>query len=922
MKSFLWSQLAHRRSRAAALGIGILVAAVSFTLLTSAADTTQLTVKRTVTKNFRAAYDILVRPKGSFTSLEQEQGLVRENYLSGIFGGITSQQYRDIKTIPGVEVAAPIANIGYIFPFEFVPMRIDPFLSDEPVQLYRLKLFWSGDRGLSRYPDADHFIYYTKRNPFVKTSNAILKEVMPDGARLGVCSGFVKSLLLRSVSTDPFDLSRQSGLACYSGKSPRVRVDVSDYGTFPPGVVGTTSSAHFPLLVAAIDPVQERKLIDLDRTIVSGRPLGPLDVAERITSPFSGRVVPVVVSKRTYVDEKLLVDVERLRPPPGTNLPRRLSSSKGTDLWLKRLPGERVGRLVIPAGPSYERLVRGYEPDPQSLKFNNISYNGYWTSSSTRYRRFSARELTPRVVRNPRSVFVSDYYGAGWAPRENLDAGFRQLQSHQMNPNLGATLHVVGRFDPNKLPGFSRFSRVPLETYYPPRVIPGDAAARRALDGRPLRPTQNLAGYVTQPPLMLTTLEGMKPFLDPNIFDLGGMRPKDPISVIRVRVSGVKGPDPLSREKIKGVATAIHDRTDLAVDITAGSSPQRMTIELPAGRFGRPALTLQEGWVQKGVAVEFLTAIDKKSAVLFALILLICGFFLANAAFASVRTRRSEIGTLRCLGWRRKKVFLAVLGEIAFVGLLAGLAGNVIAIGAAFALSLDLPLLRTFWVPPLAVIVAVLAGLLPAWRATLSRPIDAVRPAVAVSREAASVRGVTRMALSNLRRLPGRTALGAAGLTLGVAAFTILLALNGAFQGALVGNLLGNYISVQIRGVDFLSVLLVIALGGFSIADVLFLNLKERAAEVVTLYSVGWRKSHLRRLIAVEGIGMGLAGSVTGVALGVLVASLIRGVALSSIATAALIAGGVGAVVAVIASLAPLASVGRLSTPTILAEEW
>jgi len=42
------------------------------------------------------------------------KGLVRDNFLSGIFGGISVKQYHEIKTLPGVDVAAPIANLGYV----------------------------------------------------------------------------------------------------------------------------------------------------------------------------------------------------------------------------------------------------------------------------------------------------------------------------------------------------------------------------------------------------------------------------------------------------------------------------------------------------------------------------------------------------------------------------------------------------------------------------------------------------------------------------------------------------------------------------------------------------------------------------------------------------------------------------------------
>ena len=87
---------------------------------------------------FRPAYDILVRPQGSKTTLERNTGLVRPNYLSGIFGGITMRQYRMIGRVRGVDVAAPIANIGFTLPSSYVAVALDPFVNADPFQLYRV----------------------------------------------------------------------------------------------------------------------------------------------------------------------------------------------------------------------------------------------------------------------------------------------------------------------------------------------------------------------------------------------------------------------------------------------------------------------------------------------------------------------------------------------------------------------------------------------------------------------------------------------------------------------------------------------------------------------------------------------------------------------------------------------------------------
>src|SRR5271170_2841449 len=113
MGRLAWSQLRFRWVRLVALLVGMLLATTAFTVLTAASRTSQLRTVGTVTAHFVPAYDILVRPKGSRTALETQTGTVQPNFLSGLYGGITMAQYRQIASIPGVQVAAPIAMVGY-----------------------------------------------------------------------------------------------------------------------------------------------------------------------------------------------------------------------------------------------------------------------------------------------------------------------------------------------------------------------------------------------------------------------------------------------------------------------------------------------------------------------------------------------------------------------------------------------------------------------------------------------------------------------------------------------------------------------------------------------------------------------------------------------------------------------------------------
>ena len=138
MVRFVWSQIRHRASRSAALVIGVSLAAASVVVLTGVARTSQIELTGTIQNNFRSAYDIVVRPEGSTTAQERDRGLLQGNYLSGLYGGITMREYRKIAKLPGVDAAAPVANIGYLLVPAHVAISVDDLLN--PVSYTHLTL--------------------------------------------------------------------------------------------------------------------------------------------------------------------------------------------------------------------------------------------------------------------------------------------------------------------------------------------------------------------------------------------------------------------------------------------------------------------------------------------------------------------------------------------------------------------------------------------------------------------------------------------------------------------------------------------------------------------------------------------------------------------------------------------------------------
>lgn len=903
-------QAIRRRARSLAVILAIVTASVSFALLTSAVATSRLQVQGTVDRNFRGAYDILVRPAGAGSKLERTRHLVQENYLSGIYGGISRSQLKDIQAIPGVRVAAPIAMIGYILPAIALKVPVDLYLTRATDQVYALRQEWTTDRGLSHVPDRETYLYFTRRH---RDFNGKIGGTITDprsGRPIAVCQRFAAHI---KPARSAFDLARKVVLAC-SGSNPIP--PGRQFDQFPHGKTGFVVYYQLPMLVAAIDPAEEARLVGLDRAVTAGRYLNPEDHTHVFRSGGRAtRELPVLMARSPLTDDTLTVSVHKIEFGSSTALPDRLAGPKAAR-WLDRLPSATLKTVRFDDRSVYKRLLPAYRSHRPNAKVD------YWTPGPATYSTTRPGHLEPRVVPpGPPETFENYYFGGFYAPQVSGDKGFRSLSPpHESSTMLSGgvplspNLHAVGVFDPDRIEGFSALSKVPLTTYYPPDARPADARSRKLLKGRPLLPNANLAGYLQQPPMVLTTMRSLGTFLDQQVFP--GVDPKTaaaPISVVRVRVAGVTGADDVSRERVRLVAEQILRRTGLTVDITVGSSPTPEDIELPAGKFGRPRLTLSEGWVQKGVGVRLLSSIDRKSLLMFGLVLLVCLLFLINATVAAVRTRRAELGVLACVGWKSRSIFALIEAELLVTGAVAGVAGTAIAAGIVAGFGLHAAWWHLLLITPTATLLAGLAGVWPAWRASFATPIEALRPPTKAPRRAADVNSIAKLALVGVRRVPGRTVLGAASLFVGVAAFALLLAVQQAFRGGVVGTVLGDAVALQVRSVDYLAAAITIALGAFAVADIAYLNISERAAEIGTLRSTGWAERHLRRLFGIEALVVAALGAVGGGMTGLLVAVLVLPVAVHAVVlpVALAVVGGVAA--SMLAVAAPLSRLSQLA---------
>jgi putative ABC transport system permease protein len=244
-----------------------------------------------------------------------------------------------------------------------------------------------------------------------------------------------------------------------------------------------------------------------------------------------------------------------------------------------------------------------------------------------------------------------------------------------------------------------------------------------------------------------------------------------------------------------------------------------------------------------------------------------------------------------------------------------------VALPLAALVGVDASLARAALAVPAATGLALLAGLVPAARAARSSPLAATRPVVLDARRAWRARAVGSLALVDLIRTPGRTAVGAISLAIGVCALTLLLAATIAFHDVLVGTLLGDAVAVEVRATDIIAVVATVLLAVAAVADVLFLNVRERAAELATLSATGWDARSLGRLVTLQGLWIGALGAVTGGAIGLGAAALFAGSLPVGLIVTTLAAVVAGTLLTGAAALAPAVWLGRRPPVPMLAGE-
>jgi ABC-type antimicrobial peptide transport system permease subunit len=830
---------------------GVFIICCGISLFSAMLHTVEVTSTAEVAEHWRGKYDILVRPASSVSDVERDTHLVEGNYLGSSYGGITDEQYALIKSIDEVEVAAPVATVGYfVNSTGAVFVRLDP---GEVNTLYRFTFTWSGDDPILQNEEAQ-IAYFT--------------------------------------TTDYFkNYFMQGNLAIDLTMSPAQQWALMNIGIIPSQWV----------LVAGIDPEQEAQLIGLDTALLAGDYLEDAPLEEGLESRTTKKnKVPLIINNQNYTELGISMKIEAL-PLEGSTETLKIIQTEGGEAWqtsLRQIYDARLdaeGQLLVD-----EQLDLSVGRKPlaiQSVVFNTSSApeissdlpgSAYTTGGGVNIDRdiallpgsyrYEAQTQSPFSDGQP--LFKLEAYGSwgemlgselevsreGWSGRyyENLPLIpddtmlYRPLQVVQQKDFM---FDVKGIYDLSVIhDSIDELTYAPLGIYDPPMAELQYDESAQPLAAQTILPGLNPGAVVTRPPLALTNLQGAR--------YLSGR--EDYIDAIRVRVSGIEEYSEENLQKVERVASEISERTGLHVDVIAGSSPRNVWVYVPGMGY------LEEAWTTLGAVQHITQGINAMNIALLLAFLIVSGVFIMFTTNVSLMSRIEEIGVLRSVGWRKADVFRYLLSELIAIGLVGAIFAAGFSLLLTSALEMDpspFPIIGTALAVPLLYTVS---GIPAIRRVVQKTPCELLQRGEFTHQPQTEKRPGKKLTFSRFffnqfSRRKNRNVFTSLTFSAGIALLNLVVNILLNLQGILQVTLLGQFIALRLRTYHFVIVGIALVMGMLVMYENLLLGIREREDEFKFLHAAGWKKRHISGWIVLESVFLSGMGGIVGSTLGTLI---------------------------------------------------
>ncbi|MBR7554704.1 hypothetical protein ACFFJI_11120 [Allobacillus sp. GCM10007491] len=563
------------------------------------AQQSKLAVEQTIEEHGRGLYDILVRPKDSRTPIEHELGVVEANYIGDSSGGISIKEWEDIKNSEDVEIAAPVASVGY---FTGNTNSVGLPLLESPAKIEWT--YYTSD-GMNNYALDDPFTFYYMDGKEREYFDFIVKpeDLQPDGKMIGFMGAKLPRNYYLLTGIDIESEGKLTGidytdLNKYKDIESLLEMDREELDHETTLLIQSLKFRGIPELIPVIQRSDlnlslyfELNVENLSLSLPEFKGKYNLDSHENLMSLYNEND-----------DEMINQMIDELNVTPVLSKEEHLID---------------LSEYQSPFNGNYVEITNEYTVkwgEGGSLT-NDTSL--YYTASKVDYQ-INGKGVNVPIIEDgsPPSYKRVEQKGESYFEAENFEVPFMLWQT--------------GTFSPQKDEG--QLVSSPLGIYTTKEV--------RTKDGTELTPTTKPGSFISQPAAGVTTIEAAE-----------FIKGDKPIDAIRLKVADIDSYNQEAQEKINQVAIDLLEE-GYEVDIVAGSSFQQVEMNVEGiGQVTAPwttlgtAQSLVDGWNYLAVVSIILFAV-------FGIIWYISKLFYEKNQFAE------ENDILSKLGWSKNKIKL------------------------------------------------------------------------------------------------------------------------------------------------------------------------------------------------------------------------------------------------------------------------
>lgn len=423
-------------------------------------------------------------------------------------------------------------------------------------------------------------------------------------------------------------------------------------------------------------------------------------------------------------------------------------------------------------------------------------------------------------------------------------------------------------YNPEKLDiAMDPLNELPMETYRPAGAeLVLDATRNPINPPKKLKPTYDPYGFLANPPTMLTTLEAAEAFSG-----------EEPISAIRIKVSGVSELSEDSQETIEQVANDIEKRTGLITDITLGSSPQLTLINVPKleskHRKEEELGWFQQSWIKLGSSVSIFHETKVGFSGLILSIIAVAVIYVWATSLVSLLARQKEFSVLLSIGWRPGQLSKLLFMESAILGGIVAIISWLVLIIVTITKNTSFEPERILLTGFIGFLIYILGAIIPAFTAHKITPYEAIQTGEIskLSNRLIRTRGIISMAVNHFTGKWKRSVLSIISMALPTSLLAIFLFITFRLEGVMYLSLIGEYVALEVGSVHYAAMGIALIIAVLTTAEIMWQNIAERQEEIALLKAIGWKNKSVRMLIWMEGLLNGFIAAVIGISLALLI---------------------------------------------------